>query len=376
MASVSRRPGKRPHRWWIRWYQDGKQHRVRFDGAYEAAKRKAAKIEDDKWVLPAPQSLAQPKTIGEWEPVYQAGRTGVPATRVARINDLALFVEEFGSQRFDQLTEDGIRKFLEKQRTAGNRKTGAPLAAATLFGHLTALKRMLAVAHKEGRLDRDLAAVVEVPKRRKHHIDPLTEAEVAIWLEVAHDTAEEVPIALGVLAGLRRGEMLSLRRSDVDLESAEIRIRTAISSGELGDPKSETSVRTIPCPSTLVAMLAIHFTRQDVLTPVPERQRDDRPVCTGRDWRAVTASWLTTLPERMTSWHGVRRIRLHDLRHTYATLLLERGIALPAVSRYLGHSSEAVTVMLYGHVTPRSPRDTRAALDQIAKPAEAADPAA
>lgn len=61
----------------------------------------------------------------------------------------------------------------------------------------------------------------------------------------------------------------------------------------------------------------------------------------------------------MSGAFGLRKIRLHDLRHTYATLLLEAGVSMNAVSRLLGHADVTITVRLYGHVTPISVRLVR-----------------
>ena len=355
--------GKRPGVWKIRVYARPKEIKETFYGSKEDAKRRAKKLDAEKDSRPQP---VKRKCIRDYEATYQAARFGGPAVRVTRRNALAPFVERFGDKRFEDLDPDDIREYAAHEIECGNRKTGGPLAPRTLRNRLEELRRMLRKAFKEGQMTTDLADTVDVPRKEKVEIETLEDWEAALWMKLTAGSPEEIPIAIGLCAGLRRGEMLGLRRSDVDLSSGIIRVRKARKGkGRDGAPKTGYSVRSVPIPSQLVESLRAHFARQDRLSSSPARQRDDRPVCTGRDGRPVSAYWLTHLPARVAKEHGLRRIRFHDLRHTYATLLLEAGVSLSAVSANLGHSSEAITAILYGHITPKSERDVRATLQLI-----------
>jgi integrase len=363
MASLERR-GKKPNRWLIRWYQDGRQHKQRFDGTYQAAMQRKAEIEADKWKpAPPPGQPVLDRAIGPWVMAYLAGRPGGEPSWVTNRNRLWPFIHEYGEMQFSELTIDHLRHYVDVQRKSGNRRTGEPLSPRTLFDRLSHLQRALKTAAREGLITRELADGIEPGRQRRSFHDTLTDRELGLWMRLAQGSIEEVPLGLGGGAGLRRGEMRGLRRSDVDLEHAQIRVGAQRQRDTLKPLKTDNGVRTVPIPPTLVAVLRRHFARQDALWSPAANQRDDRPVCVGWDGRLLSTDWLTRLPGWFAQQHGLRVIRLHDLRHTYATLLLEAGVSMAAVSRYLGHANVAITIAMYGHVTPRSERDSRAALE-------------
>lgn len=152
---------------------------------------------------------------------------------------------------------------------------------------------------------------------------------------------EDLPLALAVLAGLRRGEICGLQWGDVDLAAGLIHVRrTRVRcNGRLvtGPPKSAAGVRSVPIGAPLRPVLARAF----VLCP-------DGWVCPyapeglSRRWGAI-----------QRTLHLSRRYRLHDLRHTYITRLLLQGCN-PRIVQYLaGHAALSTTMRVYTHITPR-----------------------
>jgi len=174
---------------------------------------------------------------------------------------------------------------------------------------------------------------------------------------------------LAASTGMRRGEILGLRWNDLDLAKATLAVRqTIISVGyelQISGPKTNRSRRTISLdPGTTQELLA-HQLRQD-----QERsdcgsgwQEHDLVFCLP-DGRPVHPHQFSQLFERTVERLGLRRIRLHDLRHTYATLALLAGVDAKTVSARLGHSTVAFTLDVYTKAVPQLDRE---AAEKVAK---------
>lgn len=173
---------------------------------------------------------------------------------------------------------------------------------------------------------------------------------------------------------LRQGELLGLRWSDVDLEAGTLTVRHTLRTGtdQLAEPKSERSKRTLRLGADMLATLRAHRTRQ-----LEER------LTAGSRWRDGGFVFATALGRPLNTWNvthtfqaaleraGLPRQRLHDLRHACATLLLEDGEELDAISRLLGHPDFSTTANLYAHVTPATLQRSADRMDGILRPRRA-----
>jgi integrase len=162
------------------------------------------------------------------------------------------------------------------------------------------------------------------------------------------------------LYGLRRGEILGLRWSDVDLDARTLTIRLARTSvaGEVleGEPKTERSKRTLPLDDGLVAALRS-------LKPRQARERlEAGPAysagcggCGGAHLvvdelgQPYRPEWYSDRFARIAKAAGLPAIRLHDARHTSVTLMTLRGVPVPVVSAWHGHASAAFALTFYAH---------------------------
>ena len=166
--------------------------------------------------------------------------------------------------------------------------------------------------------------------------------------------------------GLRIGEALGLRWQDVDLENMELSVNgTMLESGEWqSSPKSRSSIRTIPFGEKIGALLKAERRRQLAaqLQADGNSYNPDGFVCVYR---------FSGMPINPSEFHYFNTWcrnnfgggSTHCLRHTHATMLLENGVSLEAVSKRLGHSSIGITSRYYSHVTQKGKDDMRAALD-------------
>ena len=164
--------------------------------------------------------------------------------------------------------------------------------------------------------------------------------------------------------GMRRSEALGLQWADVDLAADAVSIRRAVivvdGRTEGGPPKSAASRRLVMLHATTTTVLAEHQDRSDV---------DASPwVFAGLNGQPVNPASFSATFERLVTRSGLPRIRVHDLRHSYATIALRVGVHPAIVSERLGHSSIAITIDLYSHVMPSMQRDGADAVARLVLP--------
>lgn len=233
--------------------------------------------------------------------------------------------------------------------------TGGLSAKTVLYTHRV-LNEALAHAVKRNLLVRNPANnLTNIPKPKKFKPTIYTLENVMELMEAVKDTFYEVPVALAALCGLRRGECLELKASDVDFDRNLIHIRRqAVEIGkkiQFTAPKSDESVRTISAPTVVFEILKkriLHNQRNKELLQ-SEYHDFDLIVCynNGNPIRPRNFTWRFT---NMLKNKGFKRIRFHDLRHSCASLMLKSGVAMKTASEILGHSSIAITADLYTHV--------------------------
>ena len=253
------------------------------------------------------------------------------------------------------------------------------LAALTARGDLSpttvryaysVLRIALGRALKQGLVVRNVATLVDAPTKARHELHPLTvEQARQLLVGTAGDPTADPPVpadrlhalyALAVATGMRQGELLALRWVDVDMDAGMVAVRHTLTrrTHELAEPKTERARRTLRIGAGAVAVLREHRRLQ----PVRGRDayvfanRDGGPL----DSRNVTQDLQAAL-ERLK----LPRQRFHDLRHAYATLMIEDGEELAVVSRSLGHADLSTTADVYAHLTPAMQRRAAERMDRI-----------
>jgi integrase len=255
-----------------------------------------------------------------------------------------------------------IEKFYADLLRGGGRD-GKPLSAKTVRNSHVVLRKALSDAERLGLVQRNAAATAKPPS--------FTRPEFATWSSedlrefFTGIRGERIYPALVVLAttGMRRGEVLGLRWSDLDLDAGQLAIVQTLTAvnGEavIGPTKTSRSRRTVYVDPQTVSVLREHR----------KRQREERLVA-GPAWDTTTdlvfrdqagglahPDWFSREFRRVVAASGSTPIRLHDLRHTYATLALKAGVHPKVVSERLGHATVGITLDLYSHVTPAIARD-------------------
>jgi integrase len=185
-------------------------------------------------------------------------------------------------------------------------------------------------------------------------------------------------VHLSILTGMRRGEVLGLWWSDIDFDSRKLHVMRTLKEGTrvlpdgrgltrpvYNDPKTKKSRREVHLEQPAIAALLRHRTRQrEQRLGVGPAWEDRGVVFTNPLGGEVYVSNVYQKYVRWVRRNGLRRVRPHDLRHTYATLALGAGAELEKVSRALGHSSIAITMDLYASHVPGIAKE---AMEKVAR---------
>lgn len=291
-------------------------------------------------------------TFGEWLDIYLREVASLrvrPSTLARYRQEVRLYIKPgLGRHRLDRLKPAQLSAFYREQ--------GKRLAPGSVRRLHALIRRSLTIAVRWGLLASNPAVLVEPPSLSHHEIQPYSAEEARKFLDAVRGDRLEARWILAIALGLRQGEALGVRWEDVDLENGVLHIRRALQrqgdgSLALVDPKTAKSRRAVPLPPQLVDAL-----RQRAIFQQQEEGR--APIWQNSLGLAFTTSVGTPIHPRndqrsfrsIISRAGLRRIRLHDLRHTTATLLLAEGVSARVVMEILGHSQIGVTLNTYSHV--------------------------
>ena len=233
---------------------------------------------------------------------------------------------------------------------------------ATLRGALnTAVRRNLIPVNP--------ATHVELAPSTKHAVEVWSPTQVRQFLDANQDERLIALFHLLALRGLRRGEALGLRWEDLDLDQKVLRVaQQLVEVGTelvFGPPKTKTGTRTVSLDDTTVAVLRAHRARQSAeRLAFGQGWIDNGLVFTREDGTPVRPNHATSHFPLMITKAGLPKIRLHDLRHTSASLGLQSGESLKEVSDRLGHSSIVITADTYAHIAPELAQESA---DRVAR---------
>jgi integrase len=268
-----------------------------------------------------------------------------------------------GHHWLDKLAPAHVRRFI-------NQKLQDGLSPRTVQLSLAILRRALGQAVKDGLVGRNVAELVERPRWKRPEVTPWHDAEAGRFLDAMVGERLQTAYLIALSLGLRRGEMLGLRWTDIDFYAKTITIAQALArvGGKLQfiEPKSRQSRRTIPLHDGLVAALRSHRRRQlEERLVARSRWRESGLVFTSGIGTPLEPRALNEDFERIVTKAGIRRIRLHDLRHSCASFLLKQRVHPRVVMELLGHSQISVTMETYSHVMPDAMREAVASVETL-----------
>jgi integrase len=244
-----------------------------------------------------------------------------------------------------------------------NEKIQQGLDAQTIHHHHIILTDALARAEKNQLVARNIGRLVDPPRQTRKEMRTLAIGQMTIQLLPALQGHRLYAAFLTLfMIGLRRGELLGLRWQDIDWKAGVLHIRqtlTRVKNHETGrtqlvfqEPKTEHSRRTIPIPQGCETALRQHRAHQaEEKLALGQAYEDHGLVFCRTEGRPIDPRTLNRYFSQALARAGLPSFRLHDARHTFATWLLEQGVSPKVVQTMLGHSSIAVTLDIYSHVS-------------------------
>jgi integrase len=277
-------------------------------------------------------------------------------------------------ERLPEIIEQAQASWLTDERKDGRKGTVTPGFVKSVRSTLnTALNK----AKKKRLITVNPCGFVDPPRCEREEMQSLSPEQVQQYLAVFDRTDLRAAIATAIGSGCRRGELLALRWSDVDLDKGTLRIarsleRVTIRTAErvryelrFKEPKTKRSRRTIALPPFAVERLRHHRLEQAERFFSAGRRPDTETLLFERDGLPWNPNTFGLTFAQIARDAKLPKVRLHDLRHSFASLLLAGGADLKTVSQALGHSTIGVTADVYAHVSPAMLQNAANLLDRV-----------
>jgi len=247
------------------------------------------------------------------------------------------------------------------------------LSARTVHKHHRLLSQALKYAVRQGYLGRNPCELVDPPSWKGKVMRTLTPAEVEALFDEAKDSYFYPAYYSAVSTGLRQGELLGLRWRDIDLDMLSISVSQVLYKRrgvcQFKEPKTAHSRRRVAMTPKLALFLrGYKAEREGLYRELGEELTLDCLVFAYPDGRPLDPSVLSHEFARLAKQAGLENVRFHDLRHTFASLMLLRGAKPKVISEALGHASVAFTMDTYSHIIEGMQEDAMALLDEVLPP--------
>ena len=219
-------------------------------------------------------------------------------------------------------------------------------------------------AVEEGLIRINPAIGCKLPPKKSGEMNILTQEEMQRFLIQAKQDGYYELFLLELGTGLRLGEILALQWDDLNFETGELRITKSVNfiKGELHitEPKTKSSIRTVVLPGSLLKVLENYRATVNSRWMFPSPAKEDAP---------LTLNFVRRRMQQTLERAQCKKVRFHDLRHTFATMALEHGMDVKTLSTIIGHVSSATTLDIYSHVTDTMQKQAAVKIDhQIGKP--------
>ncbi|HKY05769.1 MAG TPA: tyrosine-type recombinase/integrase, partial [Blastocatellia bacterium] len=287
-----------------------------------------------------------------------------PSTFVSYEQQVRVHISpELGYIELTKLSPQHIQKYMNGRLESG-------LSGKTVKYHLSILRMALGQALKWNLVARNVAMLVDPPRLEKFEVQAISLEQARMLIQAVQGDRLEALFTVALSLGLRRGEALGLKWSDIDFQARTLRINHSLQRIQgrliLSEPKTKTSRRVLDLPESLIAKLRETRTRQL-----------EEKLLAGSRWVETGLVFTSSIGTPVDPRHVKRRLdpllkkaelphyRVHDLRHFCASLLLAQGVPLKVVSEILGHSQISITADLYTHVLPSVRKEAIDLMDSI-----------
>jgi integrase len=342
---------------WQVLYRDPTTGRERSDGTFtrksDATRHRRDleyELQNDKRLDP----ILQATLYADWAETWIATKTHLKPKTLAGYESLfnSRIVPRFGDARLRDIRTIDIEQWISAMHDEG-------MSSSRIRQAHSLISSTLAAAVRSRMLPTNPAAGVSLPRKTRNEMKYLTPEQVQRLVEAIPEVHRTLIYTLGY-TGIREGEATALRRSRVNLLHREVIISESATDVHgrkvFGETKNHQA-RTVALPSFLADMLATHL---DGLPPEPDALLFTTPTGSPIDWSNFRRRvWKPAL----ASANLDSSVRIHDLRHTAASILIAQGCHPKVVQEHLGHSSIVITMDRYGHLYPEDRSKVSDALD-------------
>lgn len=318
--------------------------------------------------IPAPDKNWK---LGEYLDYWQANTVRTkrrPATYHRNEAIVRLYLKpDLGKFPLARLSVQAVQSFLDQRLQDGR-------SAAVVHTIRKVLSAALTQAMREELIFRNVARLVELPSYKPDEAQPWTIDETTQFLQAARSDPLYAAFALVVQYGFRRGEILGLRWCDIDFEKRLLHIRQQLQrvGGELriGDLKTDAGRRVEPLTDAALQLLqqqreAQLATREAAGGAWQGDSTEVGLVFTTKSGRPVEPRNFFRSFQRICSQHGIRRITVHDVRHTNATLQMNLGTHDRHIQAILGHADVSTTRRIYQHSDMENKREALKKVERL-----------
>ncbi len=381
MKGGIRKRGEKSYQIFISLGKDPKNGRYRYlnetlRGTRKEAKNRRADLlhQIDKGTFVAPSKLTLGEYLERWLNEYaRANLAPRTAEGYALIVDRHI-VPTLGRITLTSLKPEHIQRYQSEKLSAGRADGKGGLSPRTVRHHYMTLHTALGQAVKMGLLSSNVADRVSAPRTQRHQWQSLSEFGVSSVLEAARGSQYYPVFYLALYTGLRRSEILALRWCDADLLLCRLHVTRSLHQLPGGEsviraPKSERSRRVVSLPPSAAQVLQEHKEEQARQMAETGRElREDDLVFSDLKGRPLRPDTVTHAWVKLVRRIGLKGVRLHDARHTHASLMLKQGVHPKIVQERLGHASIQLTLDTYSHVAPGLQEAAAAGFDKMISP--------
>lgn len=241
------------------------------------------------------------------------------------------------------------------------------VTANTIHHYHANIHKALNYAVKTERLKYNPSDKVELPKKQKHIANFYTVSELKTLLKFSKGSPIEPVVLLAAWFGLRRGEIIGLRWIDIDFNNKTLYINGTIKDkGESGSKiknmyyelsaKTSSSIRSFPMPDSAVKYLTELKMKQEKFKKDNKayNHKWDDFVCVKSDGNLLSLEYVSRTFPKLCESAGLKRLKLHELRHSNISMLLENGASMKELQEWAGHSSYSTTANIYSHIQAKT----------------------
>lgn len=272
-------------------------------------------------------------------------------------------IPEIGKIPLCKLTQNDLQQFYARLKKSGRKrlveKYGERLSDRMVRSCHTTCRTALEKAVAEGLITNNPATGCRLPPKKSREMQVLTQAEILRFLTQAKEEGYYEMFLLELSTGMRRGEIIGLKWRDLNMQTGELHIsRQVVKTGNtssVSTPKTKSSIRTILLPPDMMEILAElkKHTHGEWMFPSPVNEGQPR-----------NPSSVYHRFQLILERSHCKRVRFHDLRHTFATMALENGMDIKTLSAMIGHISSETTLNIYSHITDTMQQQAAVKIDR------------